>query len=139
MHVPEETHILDWDRIKNLQSPLSGQMLSTVARSAQGQAALPIESLHSSVFVFFLTTPLANSPNVIPASESTISSKFGWVKTASVFLATLCPSVPAAPRTKCGTARNRPLVISSSASPVWNASELRGMLTLTVSLWRERM
>jgi hypothetical protein len=60
------------------------------------------------------------------------------VKTANVFLATF-PPPSLMPLTKCGTARNRPRVINSSASPVWNARQARGMLTLTVVPTRLRI
>lgn len=86
---------------------------------------------------------LANSPNVIPFSTSTSSSKFGCVNTANVFLATPSPVLPIyrflGALTKCGTALNFPFVIISKASPVWKARCEGGMSTLMVSEVRDRM
>jgi len=97
----------------------------------------PLAGFH----VCLSTTPLANCAKVVPFSRSTTSPKFGCVNTANVFLATRIVLFASTfgPFTKCGTALNFPLVISSSVSPVWKARQSAGMFTLVVRPMRERI
>lgn len=133
-HLRQTLHFTPW--------PKSGWVMPT---NKQHQGSIQNIHLlsHTPIFlsqptrhVFLPTTPLANSPNVIPVPPSTTSPKFGCVNTANVFLATLPPPPPF---TKCGTARNFPFVISSSASPVWKARLACGMLIFVIEALREWM
>jgi len=88
---------------------------------------------HRSPYPNLPTTSLDSSPKVVPSSLLTTSSRLGCVKTASVFLATLCPARAFPPRrTKCGTALNFPPVITCSASPVWKARQSGGIETFVI-------